>query len=310
MLEVNGVTKTFGGFTALSRVSFSVPRGSISAIIGPNGAGKTTLFNVLTGHLEPDEGHVAFNGRDVTGIAPHDLCRLGMGRSFQRTNIFPKLTVFENVQAAFVSHRRRGWSDGSSAGFGAGRSLRLASRGSGLRLTALRRHGPLSDSTGPALRRRLFPAAGRGEGATRTCCVSCHTVVPYALARPVLRRMADSTTPTEHEQKLLVQTRERVERWADLDGAKLGLLYDFSARKKRESWGTEAVLNAVILASEPTAANEIDPEDRRQIVRYLIDVVFDIDAALFVASVGRPVPARIRRAPGGSRRDDFRELAQ
>ena len=109
MLEVNEVTKTFGGFTALSRVSFSVPRGSISAIIGPNGAGKTTLFNVLTGHLEPDEGHVAFNGRDVTGIAPHDLCRLGMGRSFQRTNIFPRLTVFENVQAAFVSHRGRGW---------------------------------------------------------------------------------------------------------------------------------------------------------------------------------------------------------
>ena len=109
MLEVRDVTKTFGGFTALSRVTFAVPKGSISAIIGPNGAGKTTLFNVLTGYLEPDEGHVAFNGRDVTGIAPHDLCRLGMGRSFQRTNIFPRLTVFENVQAAFVSHRGRGW---------------------------------------------------------------------------------------------------------------------------------------------------------------------------------------------------------
>jgi branched-chain amino acid transport system ATP-binding protein len=109
MLEVKAVTKTFGGFTALSRVSFSVPRGSISAIIGPNGAGKTTLFNVLTGHLAPEEGRVEFNGRDVTGIAPHDLCRLGMGRSFQRTNIFPRLTVFENVQAAFVSHRGRGW---------------------------------------------------------------------------------------------------------------------------------------------------------------------------------------------------------
>jgi branched-chain amino acid transport system ATP-binding protein len=108
MLEARDLTKTFGGFTALSRVSFSVPRGSISAIIGPNGAGKTTLFNVLTGHLAPDTGRVVFKGRDVTGIAPHDLCRLGMGRSFQRTNIFPRLTVFQNVQAAFVSHRR-GW---------------------------------------------------------------------------------------------------------------------------------------------------------------------------------------------------------
>jgi branched-chain amino acid transport system ATP-binding protein len=109
MLEARQLTKSFGGFTALSAVSFEVPRGSISAIIGPNGAGKTTLFNVLTGHLAPESGRVVFKERDVTGIAPHDLCRLGMGRSFQRTNIFPKLTVFENVQAAFVSHRRRGF---------------------------------------------------------------------------------------------------------------------------------------------------------------------------------------------------------
>jgi len=109
MLEVREVSKSFDGFQAVSRVSLSVPAGSISAIIGPNGAGKTTLFNLITGHLRPDGGRVLFKGRDVTGIAPHDLCRLGMSRSFQRTNIFPRLTVFENVQAAFVSHRGRGW---------------------------------------------------------------------------------------------------------------------------------------------------------------------------------------------------------
>jgi branched-chain amino acid transport system ATP-binding protein len=109
MLEVREVSKSFDGFQAVSRVSLSVPAGSISAIIGPNGAGKTTLFNLITGHLQPDRGQVLFKGRDVTGIAPHDLCRLGMSRSFQRTNIFPRLTVFENVQAAFVSHRGRGW---------------------------------------------------------------------------------------------------------------------------------------------------------------------------------------------------------
>jgi branched-chain amino acid transport system ATP-binding protein len=86
-----------------------VPQGSISAIIGPNGAGKTTLFNLITGHLRPDSGQVMLKSRDVTAIAPHDLCRLGVGRSFQRTNIFPRLTVFQNVQAAFVSHRGRGW---------------------------------------------------------------------------------------------------------------------------------------------------------------------------------------------------------
>src|SRR5262245_3238318 len=94
---------------AVGGVSFTVAPGSISAIIGPNGAGKTTLFNLITGHLQPDAGQVMLKGRDITGIAPHDLCRLGMGRSFQRTNIFPRLTVFENVQAAFVSHRGRGW---------------------------------------------------------------------------------------------------------------------------------------------------------------------------------------------------------
>jgi branched-chain amino acid transport system ATP-binding protein len=109
MLEVRGLSKSFAGFQAVGDVSFTVSQGSISSIIGPNGAGKTTLFNLITGHLPADAGQVVFKGRDVTGIAPHDLCRLGMGRSFQRTNIFPRLTVFENIQAAFVSHRGRGW---------------------------------------------------------------------------------------------------------------------------------------------------------------------------------------------------------
>jgi len=109
MLEVRGVAKNFAGFQALGGVSLTVSRRSISSIIGPNGAGKTTLFNVITGHLRPDAGQIIFKDRDVTGIAPHDLCRLGMGRSFQRTNIFPRLTVFQNVQAAFVSHRGRGF---------------------------------------------------------------------------------------------------------------------------------------------------------------------------------------------------------
>jgi branched-chain amino acid transport system ATP-binding protein len=109
MLDVRAVTKSFAGFRAVGGVSLTVPQGSISSIIGPNGAGKTTLFNLITGHLRPDTGQVIFKGRDITGIAPHDLCRLGMGRSFQRTNIFPRLTVFQNIQAAFVSHRGRGW---------------------------------------------------------------------------------------------------------------------------------------------------------------------------------------------------------
>jgi branched-chain amino acid transport system ATP-binding protein len=109
VLDVRELRKSFDGFQAVNGVSFTVPARSISAIIGPNGAGKTTLFNLITGHLAPDAGRIVFKERDVTGIAPHDLCRLGMGRSFQRTNIFPRLTVYQNVQAAFVSHRGRGW---------------------------------------------------------------------------------------------------------------------------------------------------------------------------------------------------------
>ncbi len=108
MLEVRGVRKSFDGFLAVNNASVTVERGQIAAIIGPNGAGKTTLFNLITGHLRPDAGAVLLEGRDVTGLAPHDVCRLGMGRSFQRTNIFPKLTVYQNVQAAFLSHRGRG----------------------------------------------------------------------------------------------------------------------------------------------------------------------------------------------------------
>jgi len=108
VLEVRGVQKAFDGFQAVAGVSLSVARGEIAAIIGPNGAGKTTLFNLVTGHIRPDAGSVLLEGRNITGLPPHQVCRRGMGRSFQRTNIFPRLSVFQNVQAAFISHRGRG----------------------------------------------------------------------------------------------------------------------------------------------------------------------------------------------------------
>ncbi|MBV8777676.1 MAG: ABC transporter ATP-binding protein [Alphaproteobacteria bacterium] len=108
MLEVAGISKSFGGFRAVSDVSLSVATGQIAAVIGPNGAGKSTLFNLITGHLQPDAGSVRLDGRDITGTAPHRICRMGIGRSFQRTNIFTKLTVFENLQAAFLVHHGRG----------------------------------------------------------------------------------------------------------------------------------------------------------------------------------------------------------
>lgn len=117
MLEIDNITKTFSGFTAVSQVSLTVERQQIAAVIGPNGAGKSTFFNMITGHLRPDTGSIRLNGNDITGIAPHKICGAGMGRSFQRTNIFPKLTVFDNIQAAYLAHRGKGgnfWSAASS----------------------------------------------------------------------------------------------------------------------------------------------------------------------------------------------------
>ncbi len=108
MLEVRGVRKAFDGFQAVADVDLTVKQTSICAIIGPNGAGKTTFFNLITGHLRPDAGSVRLHGREITGLPPHQICRLRMARSFQRTNIFPRLTVFQNVQAAFLSHRGHG----------------------------------------------------------------------------------------------------------------------------------------------------------------------------------------------------------
>ena len=108
MLDVRELRKSFAGFVAVDGVSLLVETRQIAAVIGPNGAGKSTFFNLITGHLRPDGGRVLLDGRDITGTPPHRICRLGIGRSFQRTNIFPRLSVFENVQAAFLAHRGRG----------------------------------------------------------------------------------------------------------------------------------------------------------------------------------------------------------
>ena len=91
----------------MNGVNLAVPPGDLRAIIGPNGAGKTTLFNLITGDLAYDSGKVHFGGVDVSGLPPHELCRRGMGRTFQITSIFRRLTAFENVQTAFLTHHRR-----------------------------------------------------------------------------------------------------------------------------------------------------------------------------------------------------------
>jgi len=100
LLEAQGVSKAFGGIRALDTCSISVEQGSITGLIGPNGSGKTTLFNVMTGYERVDSGQVLFQGKTITNTAPDKVFRLGMGRTFQLTRIFPRLTVLENMHVA------------------------------------------------------------------------------------------------------------------------------------------------------------------------------------------------------------------
>jgi branched-chain amino acid transport system ATP-binding protein len=105
MLKLQALRKSFDGFVATNGVDLELAQGERHAIIGPNGAGKSTLFNLITGHLKPDSGSVLW-GEEITGLAPHLIVRKGVSRSFQHTNVYPKLTVFENMQAALIAHHR------------------------------------------------------------------------------------------------------------------------------------------------------------------------------------------------------------
>ena len=106
-LAVRGLAKSYGGLQALRGVSFSVAHGELVAMIGPNGAGKTTCFNLLNGQLAPDAGEITLDGRSLVGRAPHEIWRLGVGRTFQITATFATLTALENVQVARLSLTRR-----------------------------------------------------------------------------------------------------------------------------------------------------------------------------------------------------------
>ena len=108
-LEVQGLAKIFGGLRAVDGVSLSVAQGERRVLIGPNGAGKTTLFHCVTGTLRPSAGRVALFGRDVTGLPEHRRTALGMGRTFQITNLFGELSLLENLSLALLGTERRKW---------------------------------------------------------------------------------------------------------------------------------------------------------------------------------------------------------
>ena len=107
LFETINVSKAYGAYMALSNISFAVSDGEFVSIVGPNGAGKTTLVNVVTGLLKPTVGEVRFLGKDIAGVGPVELARLGMSRAFQLVNIFPALTVRETLAVAVASRLRR-----------------------------------------------------------------------------------------------------------------------------------------------------------------------------------------------------------
>lgn len=109
ILSVKGITKRFGGLTAVDDVSFDVFEGTIHAVIGPNGAGKSTAFNVLTGFERPDSGTVVFDGNGLNGLKPHRIVRLGVVRTFQNTMLFDDMTVLENVLVGMHVRTRVGF---------------------------------------------------------------------------------------------------------------------------------------------------------------------------------------------------------
>lgn len=107
MLRAESISKSFDGFLAVNEANLTVEQGEIVAVIGPNGAGKTTLFKLITGHLRPDAGRITFKGEDISGLPPYEICRKGISLSFQIVNVFSRMTVFENVQVAVLSHQKK-----------------------------------------------------------------------------------------------------------------------------------------------------------------------------------------------------------
>ena len=104
LLEVSQLSRSFGGITAVDRVSFDLEAGQILALIGPNGAGKSTCFNLINGQLLPDSGRIKINGRRTVGLKPRRIWKLGLGRTFQITATYASMTVLENVQTALISY--------------------------------------------------------------------------------------------------------------------------------------------------------------------------------------------------------------
>jgi branched-chain amino acid transport system ATP-binding protein len=215
VLEVKNVTKSFGSLVAVRDVSIAVERGELRAIIGPNGAGKTTFFNLISGFFPPTAGSIVFDGQDVTTLAPHRRVRLGMARTFQITEIFPELTVGENVRISAevaAGYRLRPWLGRAEAARVQDRVDSLLSvaglAGKGDRLVGELAHGDqraAEIAMALALEPRLLlldePTAGMGEQET------------YEIAQLIRRLHRDSKLTIvliEHDMRVVFHLADRI----------------------------------------------------------------------------------------------------
>jgi branched-chain amino acid transport system ATP-binding protein len=215
LLEVRGVTKKFGSLVAVRDVTLAVEPGELRAIIGPNGAGKTTFFNMISGFFPPTQGSIVFDGKDVTGVNAENRVKLGMGRTFQITEIFPELTVYDNVRiSAEVAdgYRLRPWL-GLAGREGVRRQVTDLLEKTGLAGKADRLVGELSHgdqraaeiAMALALRPRLLlldePTAGMGEQET------------YEITQLVRRLHRDSRLTIlliEHDMRVIFHLADRI----------------------------------------------------------------------------------------------------
>jgi len=215
LLEVRGATKRFGSLVAVRDVSLAVQPGELRAIIGPNGAGKTTFFNMISGFFRPTSGSIVFDGRDITTTPAYQRVVLGMGRTFQITEIFPELTVFENVRISTEvadGYRLRPWI-GRAAKDHVRRQVEETLTLTGLQAKAQRLVGELSHgdqraaeiAMALALRPRLLlldePTAGMGEQET------------YEITQLVRRLHKDSKLTIlliEHDMRVIFHLADRI----------------------------------------------------------------------------------------------------
>jgi branched-chain amino acid transport system ATP-binding protein len=213
VLEVEGLSKAFGGVRAVDDVGFTLAAGELLALIGPNGAGKTTCFNCISGQLRPDAGSVRLEGRSLAGLAPRQVFRAGVGRTFQITQTFGSMTVVENVQQALLSHAgltRRLWRP--AARWFQGEALALLARvemaGQAERPCAILAYGDLKRvelavalAGAPRLLLMDEPTAGMAPA---------ERIAIMALTREIVREQNLAVLFTEHDMDVVFAHADRI----------------------------------------------------------------------------------------------------